>query len=185
MTKNITGKHNIYFSFSTDSKETEVTFNSFEFVKNSLPVVSFDIDESEGTVEDMNNSDNHTDMCHGSMNIDIPSGYEGEYSDSLASATYKMEYIRGRGNSTWSESKKPYKIKLESKADILGMGSNKHWVLVANIYDNSKMRNKMTYTLGERLGIAYTPKSVPVDVVMNGEYYGNYYLSAPGTIEYE
>ncbi len=171
------GTHKLAFSFVTDSAEASVTFKSFEFVKNSLPVVSFDIDEKEGTVDEMNTSERHTAECHGKMNISVPNGYVGEYSDNVQSGSYDMEYIRGRGNSTWSADKKPYKIKLDKKSDLFGMGANKHWVLLANIYDNSKMRNKMTYELGERLNMPYTPKSVPVDVVMNGEYYGNYYLS--------
>ena len=60
------------------------------------------------------------------------------------------------------------------------MGKNKHWVLLANRFDNSGMRNKMTYWLGDQLGdnyLEFTPQSVPVEVIMNGEYYGTYYLS--------
>ena len=57
------------------------------------------------------------------------------------------------------------------------MGKNKHWVLLANYYDNSLLRNKITYWLGQQLNMAFTPKSEPVDVVMNGEYYGSYFLS--------
>lgn len=54
-------------------------------------------------------------------------------------------------------SKKPYKIKLDKKADLFGMGKNKHWVLLANYYDNSLVRNRLTYYLGRKLGMEYTP----------------------------
>lgn len=53
--------------------------------------------------------------------------------------------IRGRGNSSWEAPKKPYRIKLASKADIFGMGANKHWTLLANYYDSSLSRNKLSY----------------------------------------
>ena len=43
--------------------------------------------------------------------------------------------IRGRGNSTWSQPKKPYRLKLDKKTDLLGMGKSKHWVLLANYLD--------------------------------------------------
>ena len=45
--------------------------------------------------------------------------------------------IRGRGNSTWDATteKRPYAIKLNSKAEILGMAKHKRWVLLANYYD--------------------------------------------------
>ena len=177
MAKNITGTHKLSISFNTSASEPAVEFRSVEFVKNSLPIVYFNIDENEGTVEEMNESENHSARCHGSMDINVPSGYVGEYANNVQSGSYEMEYMRGRGNSTWELSKKPYKIKLASKANLFGMGKNKHWVLIANAYDNSKVRNKLTYTLGERLNMPYTPKQVPVDVVMNGEYYGSYYLS--------
>ena len=36
--------------------------------------------------------------------------------------------IKGRGNSTWVEPKKPYNIKLDKKAEILGMKKSKHWI---------------------------------------------------------
>ena len=43
--------------------------------------------------------------------------------------------IRGRGNSTWFAPKKPYRIKLDKKTDLFGMGNNKDYVLLANYYD--------------------------------------------------
>ena len=52
--------------------------------------------------------------------------------------------IRGRGNSTWGQPKKPYKLKLGSKTNVLGMGKNKHWVLLANYLDG-KFDEKYTF----------------------------------------
>ncbi|MBQ2643258.1 MAG: CotH kinase family protein [Eubacterium sp.] len=173
----ISGSHSLSFSFETACEETEVTFKSFEFVQSSLPVINFDIDENEGTVDEMNTSEDHSAECHGDMTINVPARYANEYVNNLQTASYPIEYIRGRGNSTWACDKKPYKVKLAKKNGLLGMPANKHWVLLANSYDNSKMRNKMTYELGNRMNVPYTPKSVPVDVVMNGEYYGTYFLS--------
>lgn len=84
--------------------------------------------------------------------------------------------IHGRGNSTWSSyPKKPYKIKLESSADLFGMGDNKHWVLLANYADESLMRDKIAYDLSGQLGMPYM-ESTWVSVVINGKYAGNYLL---------
>lgn len=83
--------------------------------------------------------------------------------------------IKGRGNSTWDAEKKPYKLKLESKSDLLGMGKNKHWVLLSNPYDRSLSRNKLTYDLASDMGLD-SAKSQWVDVVLNGEVVGNYLL---------
>lgn len=176
--KNIVGQHNVQIKV-LDASSNAVTFSlkSIEFVESTVPTVYFNIDESEGTIAEMNASQDHSAECYGSMTIKVPDGFKSEYTGKDAKGgTYQMEYIRGRGNSTWSVDKKPYKIKLDKKADILGMGKNKHWVLLANYYDNSLLRNKITYWLGSKLNMPFTPKSEPVDVVMNGEYYGSYML---------
>ena len=94
-----------------------------------------------------------------------------------------LDYIRGRGNSTWKAAKKPYKIKLEYKADVFGLGENTHWVLLANAFDTTTFKNRFVGWLGDKLNFEFTPRGVPVDVVIigkrNGEeisrdYLGNY-----------
>ncbi len=83
--------------------------------------------------------------------------------------------IKGRGNSTWGLPKKPYKLKLDKKTDLFDMGKNKHWVLLANYYDTSLMRNKLSYDMSGAMGMDQM-ESVWVDVVLNGKYVGNYQL---------
>lgn len=81
--------------------------------------------------------------------------------------------IRGRGNSSWEAPKKPYRIKLGSKADIFGMGANKHWTLLANYYDPSLSRNKLSYDFSGELGLV-SMDSENVILIMNGVYQGVY-----------
>ena len=83
--------------------------------------------------------------------------------------------IKGRGNSTWQADKKPYKIKLDTKTNLLGMGKNKHWVLLSNPYDSSLSRNKLIYDLAADMGLD-TMSCQWVDVVLNGKVVGNYLL---------
>ena len=85
--------------------------------------------------------------------------------------------IRGRGNYTWEHPKKPYKIKLDTKADLFGMGANKHWVLIAEYVDPTHVRNGVMPGISETLGMEYTATNQPVVVVLNGEYNGLYHLS--------
>lgn len=149
---------------------------------NGLPVVTITIDESAegyGTIKEMNASPDHSVECTGTVRIDVPDGYTGDYSGTALSDTeeLKLDYIRGRGNTTWFDDKKPYKLKLDKKTDLLGMGKNKHWVLLANYKDATLLRNRIISYIGTKFGLAYTPKMLPVDVVMNGEYLGSYYLS--------
>lgn len=81
--------------------------------------------------------------------------------------------IRGRGNATWNNPKKPYKMKLNSSTDIMGMGKSKHWVLLANYVDPSLLRNKVSYDFSGAMGMPYM-QSVHVDLILNGRYMGNY-----------
>ncbi|MBR6119856.1 MAG: CotH kinase family protein [Oscillospiraceae bacterium] len=149
---------------------------------SGLPVLYVNVDESAegyGTVAEMNASPDHSVSCTGSISLDVPEGYTGDYSDAALSDlnNVKLEYIRGRGNSTWQADKKPYKIKLDKGQNLLGMGKNKHWVLLANRFDQSLLRNRLISYIGSAMGLAYTPKMLPVELVINGEYYGSYLLA--------
>ncbi len=89
----------------------------------------------------------------------------------------KMD-IKGRGNSTWYDMpKKPYKIKLDKKAPLLGMPENKSWVLLANYADKTLMRNEMAFILSRSIGREFTTQSRYVEVFLNGNYEGNYQLA--------
>ncbi len=150
--------------------------------ENNIPVVYLNIDESAegfGTIQEMNDSFDHSVKCTGTVRIDVPDGYTGDYSDIVLEDTdeLQLEYIRGRGNVTWWADKKPYKFKLDKKAELLGMGKNKHWALLANRYDASMIRNRVASYISENMGFAYTPKMLPVDLVINGKYEGSYFLS--------
>lgn len=83
--------------------------------------------------------------------------------------------IRGRGNSSWTFRKKSYRIKLDSKAGLFGMPESKHWVLIANCYDETQMRNKSVYDYAGSIGMSY-PRSEWVYVVLNGVDLGVYQI---------
>ncbi len=82
--------------------------------------------------------------------------------------------IRGRGNSTWSMPKRPYRLKLTAKRAMLGMPSSKHWVLLADYADASLLRNELAFKLGQSTALAWTPRQRAVEVVLNGELQGVY-----------
>lgn len=176
--RGLTGEHRLRITVENASAGASFSLCYVEFVGSTVPTIYLDIDESQGTIAEMNGSEDHSAKCHGEMRLQIPDGYVSEYTDeTFESSTYALDYLRGRGSSTWGYTKKPYKIKLEDGADLLGMGKAKEWALIANYCDNSLLRNKITYWLGEQCGLQYTPQSEPVDVVLGGEYIGSYMLS--------
>ena len=87
--------------------------------------------------------------------------------------------IKGRGNYTWTGfDKKPYRLKLLAKEPLLGMTKSKHFVLMAGADDNlGGLRNPLGYELSRCMKLAWTPNCRPVEVVLNGDYIGLYFLT--------
>ena len=84
--------------------------------------------------------------------------------------------IKGRGNSTWGDPKKPYRLKFRNKVSLLDEPEDKSWVLLANYCDKSFLRNKLAFILGSISNLDYTPKSHFVELMLNGRYNGTYEL---------
>ena len=150
-------------------------------VDNGIPVIYIHIDESQGSIEDMLNSPDHSVLCYGMLSVKVPEGFRySDFPDAVLESFEGLKMsIRGRGHSTWKDTeKKPFKIKLDKKADLFGLGKNKHWVLLANAFDETLMRDRITAWLGDEMGFSFTPRGVPVDVVMTGEQFGTQYLGS-------
>ena len=109
---------------------------------------------------------------NGSIKVEDPSCLYSE--DTLYEGRMR---IRGRGNSTWGMPKKPYKIKLDEKAALLGMPKDKEWCLLANYADKTLLRNITAMEISRILEMAWTPRMRSVDVYLNDEYLGVYTLS--------
>ena len=94
-------------------------------------------------------------------------------------AFYDSLEIRGRGNSTWDMAKKPYKLKFHQKEKLLGKGyaKTKKWTLLANHGDKTLLRNALTSSLGQWLGMDFNPAAKFVDLTFNGQYVGTYQIS--------
>jgi hypothetical protein len=84
--------------------------------------------------------------------------------------------IKGRGNTTWSYEKKPYRIKLDKKSEMLGMPSDKDWVLLAEYTDKSLLRTTYAFELSKLVGLPWTPRYRHVEFFKNGIYQGMYFF---------
>jgi hypothetical protein len=84
--------------------------------------------------------------------------------------------IQGRGNTTWDKKKKPYQIRLTDKQNLFGLGATKRWVLLANYYDSTHLRNTFALSLARKMGIYGTTDGTHIELYINGEYLGLYYL---------
>ena len=104
-------------------------------------------------------------------------GIEGYESIGSAEEPLKMQ-IKGHGNYTWTDcDKKSFRLKFDQKQEILGMPSNRHWVLKANAFNwKGQIEDALPFEIGRRMGLAWTPQLQPVEVVMNGQFIGLYFL---------
>ena len=130
-----------------------------------LKTIFIEIDESQGTIYDMNHDRNHQTTCTGQIIID--------------GRRMNLPQIKGRGNYSWQQAKekRPYNFKLDNKVNLLGIDSEKtkKWSLLANTNDHTLLRNKVAYDLAHAMGIGLD--STSVDMWMNGQYQGVYLLT--------
>ncbi|MFK2476540.1 CotH kinase family protein [Bacteroides fragilis] len=84
--------------------------------------------------------------------------------------------IKGRGNSTWTLPKKPYKLKFPEKVSLLGAPKDKEWVLLANYADKTNLRNETAFYMGRISQLEWTPRTHFVEVFINDVYEGTYQL---------
>ena len=99
---------------------------------------------------------------------------EFEFSDASAG-------IRLRGNSTMMVDKKPYRLKFDVKRNMLGLNNGaefKSWVLLADYYDSSLLRNLSAFSFAKVLneGKYFSSDFTHVEVYINGSYQGVYLL---------
>lgn len=90
-----------------------------------------------------------------------------------------LVYIKGRGNSTWAQDKKPYVIKLEESIFPFGMNDSKKWILLANSSEPSKITYKMALDMAKEIGLDSTSEARWTDIYLNGNYSGNYLICEP------
>ncbi|MBR2084385.1 MAG: CotH kinase family protein, partial [Muribaculaceae bacterium] len=96
----------------------------------------------------------------------------GDYEKDVSGMTIKI-----RGNSSAYYDKKPYKIKLQKKRDLLFRGDestykDKDWVLLRDEY----LRTMAAFKVSRMVGMVWTPAHHYVIVVLNGVYRGVYLL---------
>lgn len=85
--------------------------------------------------------------------------------------------IKGRGNATWSQVKRPYQIKLSQKADLLGLGERHKWILIASYWDSTNLRTDTAFYLANMVGEKFAHRGDFVELSVDGEYEGLYYLT--------
>lgn len=91
--------------------------------------------------------------------------------------------IKYRGHSSFLADKKPFSFKTQNSVgenqdvNILGMGSDSDWALLAPFYDKSLIREVLIFDIMKEY-LEFSPKVKYCEVVLNGIYQGIYIMIA-------
>ena len=162
MTKNDFSSPVVYQFIMRNGETFQYTVKA-EFLLSAIPELT--ITTTDPSIAEIPSKDYYLE---GTLAVNGRGGYE-DY-------TGKTE-VKGRGNSTWGYPKKPYRLKLNKKAEICGLGKAKNYVLLANHLDTTLMLNSVAFKIGRLLELPFTNHAIPVDVVLNGIYKGSYLLT--------
>ena len=82
---------------------------------------------------------------------------------SLGDADAAPMKIRGHGNTSWNWPNKPYKMKFDEKAALLGLPAGKTWILLANYVDRTLSGTRLAFveTFVPSLGRKRPQRSMP------------------------
>jgi hypothetical protein len=157
--------------------EADYTITFVSTQASGLPVVKIDTKDGAPVLDKINYVNmtfSLTDPDNPGNNITVVNNIDG---------------IRGRGNSTWDDegwvtdgtgagyAKKPYRIKFDEKQSLFGLPAAKSWVLLAEYYDPTLIKNTVAFELGNRFGLRFNHTSHHVVLYLNGVYYGHYMLT--------
>lgn len=162
MTKNDFSSPVVYQFIMRNGETFQYTVKA-EFLLSAIPELT--ITTTDPSIAEIPSKDYYLE---GTLAVNGRGGYE-DY-------TGKTE-VKGRGNSMWGYPKKPYRLKLNKKAEICGLGKAKNYVLLANHLDPTLMLNSVAFKIGRLLELPFTNHAIPVDVVLNGIYKGSYLLT--------
>lgn len=146
--------------------QKEILEQNVIFMKSeNIPAVF--IATASGSMEYLNQSKENEEA--GSIEIVSHQGnteYQGELSK-----------ISGRGNRSWLYEKKSYSFSLKNAQALCGLDKGKKWNLLALTSEKTKLSTKLAFDIGSILGMQYSPQGTWIDLYLNGEYAGNYFLS--------
>ncbi len=91
--------------------------------------------------------------------------------------TNGLKSIKSRGNYSFSNyEKKPFSIKTKEEVSLLGLGAGQKYILLSNASDPTLIRNDIARKMEAALDTEYDNIGRFLDLYVNGDYLGTYYL---------
>ncbi|MDP4120815.1 MAG: CotH kinase family protein, partial [Bacillota bacterium] len=105
------------------------------------------------------------------------SSITGGVASGSTSSSVAVKSIKGRGNTTWTNTgKKSFNVSYSSAVTVAGLTGTK-FSLLANFQDPSLARNRMILDLADQAGVNYSSDSRFVDLYLDGLYMGSYLMT--------
>ena len=144
-------------------KSNLVLKSKYQIKTLDMPIIEINVEEGKDIVS-------KEEYLNASINL---SNAEEKYCFSEVSAK-----VRGRGNTSWNQDKKSYRIKFDKKQSMFGSKYKaKSWTLIASHSDKTLSRNYIAYELSKSFdGLDFTSTHEFVELFLNGEYKGVYLL---------
>lgn len=156
---------NVDIYLSNDSNAQRWLFEKVEVESSNIPELNLSLNGY--TLDQINSGSKETKYKDNDLEI-INNGVTQDYSG--------VE-IKGRGNTTWIAPKKPYQIKFEESVNLFELGKAKKWVLLANWYDPSNLENDTAFYSGSLIDMKYAWSGQFINLYVDYEYVGLYYLT--------
>ena len=145
----------------TPKEDVTLTAN-FEIQPLSLPIFHINTENSEPIL---------------SKEIYVPSKFSVTNAEAEHLITDATGKVKGRGNTSWKNDKKPYHIEFDTEVDLFGNGAAKGWNLISNHTDYSMVRNYLAYTAASKMSkLGGMGQMQFVELYVNGSYDGVYLI---------
>ena len=147
----------------TDTLSEDKEFTAiFEIQPLSLPIFQINTENSEPIL---------------SKEIYVSCGISVSNTEEKFALDNEPAKIKGRGNTSWKNNKKPYNLKFDTPVDLFGNGAAKRWSIISNHTDYSLIRNYLAYSVGAEFSKLGGVGQVQfVDLYVNGQYDGVYMI---------
>jgi hypothetical protein len=147
-------------------------FSQVTVTSSNLPLVV--IDTKGQTILDGSKIDALMKVISNANNINKPSDPGNNYNDHIG-----IEY---RGGKAKPAEQNPYNFETRTatgannNVSLLGMPAENDWILLSNYNDKTLMRNALSFDMFRKMA-HYSPQVKMVEVIVNNEYQGIYFLA--------
>ncbi len=171
--------------------EVIIADRKIEAVKSELPIMFIEGNDDYGTFQELLKAEDKQTYFYGDMYLSVSKedARKNNWVTSFATKEYNKDIpetmsLHARGNGTWAGGrKKPFALRLERAEDLLGMGKNKKWNLLANSQDKTLLRNDVFFQLAQNIGMEFVPQAENVVLYVDGNYQGVYLLTTKVAVD--